>query len=402
MTKLSDIFYLNRASRYANPMFGNDRLPIVYGDLSDGIDGNWTLPCIDTVNWVYAFAGHEVLSAANGNTVTIYEDGMELTGGGVDYDFDELNDYEGLGNIAIIDMVNPKDNAVITATGKGKPTATGGATLTENIIDIVYDFLTVENDFTSALFESTAKSKASQIFSAQSYEAAGIILNDKEIWQIIIEMMASFLGSAYFNGSGELVLTIDDGTLSQYGQAGIIRKSETILIEAKQRLANIINQCPCNYAYNYVSGEFKQETDAAAHTDAASQGIYGVRKPNAPYQFYWCRDLTSVQTVQDIIVAKFKDPIYEIAIDVQNLAQAGIDQGDVFIRSVDSLYDSNEDLLLNQYWQAIGVKPDFQSNKIALRALQTNYFLTLAYLLDGSFEFDGDVLLGGDRDTTVF
>jgi hypothetical protein len=95
---------------------------------------------------------------------------------------------------------------VITVRGKGKPTASGGATLMTNIIDIVYDFLTVECDFTSADFESTYKAKASQIFTAQSYLAAGVIQEDGVIWDIVIEMMASFLGSAYKNGSDLLVL----------------------------------------------------------------------------------------------------------------------------------------------------------------------------------------------------
>ena len=70
---------------------------------------------------------------------------MEL--GGANYVFDEKNNYEGLGDIATIDMVNPKDNAIITARGMGKPTATGGATLMENIIDIVDDYLTVRKRF---------------------------------------------------------------------------------------------------------------------------------------------------------------------------------------------------------------------------------------------------------------
>lgn len=395
---LSDTFYLSRASRYSAPLNGNDRLPVVYGDLTDGTEGIWTLPCINTAAFVYAFAGHSVLTVAGGNSISIYADGVLVAP--ASYAFSASNNYEAKGIIATVIFTTDRANAVITARGKGKVLT--GTTLMENIIDIVTDFLTVENDFTSALFESTYKARASQIFTAQAYKAAGVIYEDGVIRDIIMKMMASFLGSAYKSGADLLVLEIDDGTISQYGQTGIIRKSDAQVIDVRQRLCNIINQCPAHYAYSYAAGEFKSETNDSAHADAASQGIYGVREPNTPYQFYWCRDLTSVQKIQDIIVGKFKHPIYEIEIDDMTMKHVHIDTGDVFIFSVDSLYDRNGDQLLNYYWRCIAAKPDFQRGKINFRALQTNYFLTIAHLLDGSFILDGSVKLGGDRDTITY
>lgn len=400
MTLLSDIHYLARAGRYANPDNSNERLPVVYGDLTDGTLGNWVIPCIDTVNFVYCFAGHEVLSVANGNSINVYENDLLLDP--ALYSFDEANDYEGLGTIATIDFTTTKAGSVISVRGKGKPTTAGGATLMTNIVDIVYDFLTVECDFTSSDFESTYKAKASQIFTAESYAAAGVINEDAEIWETVISMMASFLGSAYKNGSDLLVLEIDDGTLSQYGQAGIIRKSDAYLVDARQRLANLINQVPAHYAYNHVTGEFRSETNTVAHADAASQSIYGVREPETPFQAYWCRDLTSIQKIQDIIVAKFKHPVYEIEIADVTMKHPQIDVGDVFVYSVDSLYDRGGDQLLNHYWRTISARPDFQRGRVNLRALQTNYFLTAAYLADGTYLADGSVKAGNNRDTTVY
>ena len=402
MSKLSDTFYVKRAGTYSAPLNTNAALPVVYGDLTDGIDGLWELPCLNSTDWVYAYAGSEVLSLANGNSIVIYEDGLILTGGGVDYTFDEKNDYEGHGFIATIDMVHPKLNAVITATGMGKPRTIGGSVLMENLIDIVYDFLTVENDFVAGDFEETYKTMASHIFRKQRYYAAGVIYQDREIWEIITEMMASFLGSAYLDGDGDLVLAIDDGTLLQYGQAATLRKSEIDLKSAKQRLCNIINQCPCEYGYDYVLGLFKYETDASAHADAASQGIYGVKKPSTPYQFYWCRDTTDVQTIQDIIVDKFKSPLYEIEIDDQTITHIGVDQGDVFLASIDSLYDKEGFQLLNNYWKCVGVRHDYANSKISFRALQTAYFLTIAYIADGTYKADGSIKAGGNRDSVTY
>ena len=400
MTKLSDTYFLKRASGYSNPINGNDRLPVIIGDMTDGIDGNWRLPCLNQTDWVYAFAGHEVLSIGNGNSIVIYEDGLVMTGGGVDYTFDEKNDYQGNGEISTVDMVNPKLNAVITATGMGKPTATGGATLMENIIDIVDDFLTVENDFSSSLFESTAKATAASIFDGQSYKAAGAITQDVAIWQTIVNMMGSFLGSVFINGEGELVLDVDINTIPL--GADIISKGDAYLSDAKLKRDNIINQVPANYAYDYVLNRFKSHTDTSTHLDAISQSVFGVRTPKTPYQFYWCRDLTSVQKVQDYIVEKLKDPIYEIEITAATLKQAGIDIGDFVVYSTDSLYDQAGAELTNQYWKTTSVKPNYAKNKIIFRALQTPFFLTTAKLLDGSWILDGSEMLGGKRDLTTY
>ena len=400
-TKLTDTFYLKRAGRYAAPLNSADRLPVVYGDLTDGTLGVWTLPEIDTANYVFAFAGHEVLSVANGNSISIYENDLLLDP--AMYTFNEANNYEGLGVIATIDFTTPKTGSVITARGMGKPTTSGGATLMENIVDIIYDLMTVENDWTAANFKGTAKARAAQLFTAQSYKAAGAIVEDAVLWDIVTDMLSSFLGSAWLDGNGKLVLDIDTNTIAyEYGQNAIFSRADAELTDAIQRLANIINQCPCNYSYNYVAGEFKKQTNDTAHADAISQGIYGVREPNTPYQFYWCRDLTSVQTVQDLIVAKFKDPLYEITIQDASPKHYDVDVGAIIIFSAESLYGKDGNPLRNHFWRVLSVQPDLQSMTAKVRTLQTQYYLTAGYLADGTYLADGSIFAGSNRDMTIF
>ena len=400
-TKLTDTFYLKRAGRYAAPLNSADRLPVVYGDLTDGTLGVWTLPEIDTANYVFAFAGHEVLSVANGNSIAIYENDLLLDP--AMYTFNEANNYEGLGVIATIDITTPKTGSIITARGMGKPTTSGGATLMENIVDIIYDLMTVENDWTAANFEGTAKARAAQLFTAQSYKAAGAIVEDAVLWDIVTDMLSSFLGSAWLDGNGKLVLDIDTNTIAyEYGQNAIFSRADAELTDAIQRLANIINQCPCNYSYNYVAGEFKKQTNETSHADAISQGIYGVREPNTPYQFYWCRDLTSVQTVQDLIVAKFKDPLYEITIQDASPKHYDVDVGAIIIFSAESLYGKDGNPLRNHFWRVLSVQPDLQSMTAKVRTLQTEYYLTAGYLADGTYLADGSIFAGSNRDMTIF
>jgi hypothetical protein len=356
------------------PATDHPKLPIGYGDMTDGLSGIWELPIIDHLTYTYAFLGHEVISMANGNNVTIYADGVPLAAS--NYAFDELNDYQGLGTISTITFTSDRSATVITAQGKGKPTTTGGSVLIDNIIDIIYDFLTVENDFTSSLFDASMKARSKQVFTAQAYKAAGVINSEKVIWDIITEMMASFLGNAYLDGSGNLSLEIDDGTVNQTGNT-IIAYGIT-LNEAKMRLENLINQCPAKYRYNYIDSEFKGETDSTDHADLASQGIYGVRKPTESYQFYWCRDLTSIQKMQDIIVNKLKDPLYEIDIEDLSLKYMDLDLGSFFAMTADSLYDEKGSPLYNQIWKVLSVSPDFSNDKIVFRALQTPYYMTIS------------------------
>ena len=302
----SDTYLLPRAGSYANPLNSNDRLPLVYGDLTDGDSGNWQLPCIDTVNHVYAFAASAVLSVANGNSVSIYADDALVAP--ANYTFSESNNYESKGNIASITITSDQGNAVITARGKGKDDA---GSLMENIVDIGDDFLTVENVFSSSDFEGTAKARAKALFSSQGYVAAGVIDQDVKYWDLLQKMMGSFLGSVYFNAENKLVLEIDDGITVQ-NPAAIISKADIRLTGAVQRMASLVNECPAEYAYNYQASRLRSHDDGSSSADSQSRGIYGVRPPDAPYQFFWCRDLTSVRIMQGIITGRYGGPVWEV------------------------------------------------------------------------------------------
>ena len=383
---LDSTFYLRRAGNYANPLNTADLLPVVYGDLTDGTEGVWVLPCIDKVNFVYCYADHPVLSVAAGNAVEIYSAGVLVDP--ADYVFNHSHDFEPPDpppavhdtgdDIATVTFTADQGENVITARGKGKimlPLTLAGETPIANIVDMVGDFLTGENDFTAAIFEATAKAKAVQTFDKWSYVAGGVIHQDGKIWDIITSMMSSFLGSAYLNGAGKLVLEIDDGTIDQYsaGVPATLPKQDTTMNSAVLRYADIINQCPCNYRYSYVYGQFRSATDDTDHADGISQGVYGVKKPSSPYQLYWSRTLATVQAVQDTIVGKYADPLYEIEIEDATLKRIYVDVGDPITYSADFLYDRNGQAMMDATWKVISVTPDFAAGKIKFRCLQIAY-----------------------------
>ena len=394
-------FWLGRAGRYSSSLNTNDRLPVVYGALTDGSSGNWVLPCIDTVNYVYCFAGHAVLTVANGNSINIYADDVLVSP--ANYTFSASNNYESKGAIATITFTSNQVNAVITGRGMGKPKADDATTLMTNIIAIIYDFLTVENSYATTLFDSTAKAMSSAKFTTKSYAAAGVIAEDDRTWDIVQRMIGSFYGMAYINGPGLLVLDIDDGTINQYAQAGIVSKTELTLVgEPQQQLQNLINQCPASYAYNYVTGEFRSHTDDSAHANLISQAAYGLQEPAWPFQCYWCRNLANVQTIQDIIVGKYAYPVWLVEISDKTLKRSNIDVGDLVIATIDCLYDMDGNELVNELFRVIGVKPNFSRGQIGFRLLDTGYSLTIAYLADGTYVADGSIKSGGNRDTTTY
>ena len=213
--------------------------------------------------------------------------------------------------------------------------------------------------------------------------------------------MGSFLGDCFLGGAGKLFLRIDDGSTPQI-ISGLIRYGNTRLQDAKARLVNLINQCPASYAYNYATEEFRRHTDAAAQADTVSQGIFGTRKPVSPYQFYWCRDTTDVQTMQSIIVGRLAYPLYEVVLEDLSLENVHVDQGDFIQASVDSLYDENEDPLLNQIWRVMAVSPEPSRRLVTFRLLQTDIFVGAGYIADGTHLADGSVKAGGSRDMTLY
>ena len=84
-----------------------------------------------------------------------------------------------------------------------------------------------------------------------------------------------------------------------------------------------------------------------------------------------------------MIIEKLKDPLYEIEIIDSTLKRAAVDIGDTVAFSADSLYSQAGIQLLNHFWKIISVMPDYGKNNITFRALQTQYFMTFAYLASG-------------------
>jgi len=282
----------------------------------------------------------------------------------------------------------------ITAQGQGSLHPTAGTLLT-NPVDVVWDFLYTWCDVDSGIFDTTAKQTAYVKGLTQAYTCAGVILEDCTPWDKATEIMSSFLGSIYINGEGDIVLSIDDNSVQ--ADPAIIQRHEAYLTDAKLKLSNLINCVPFEYAYDYVQGRFLNGESGSANYDTASGNMYGLRKPDETFKFYWCRQTTPVNTVIDLIIDKLAAQLYQIELKDITMKRLAVDIGDWVVYSALDLYDREGLQMANRMWKVTGVSPDFRAGTMTFRALETPYFLTQQHLADGSIDADGSHKAGNCR-----
>jgi len=402
---LFETFYLSRAGRYTTPENTNDRLPIIYGDMTDGNTGNWSAPCIDTTPGaeVFCFASHETLSVANGNSIAVYDDDVLVNP--ANYTFNHSHNFESEGVISSITFSSsPTSNSNITVTGKGKPTSPGSNVLMENIVDILIDYLVNETDsgVTDGDIDSTYKAVTKNKFIDADYTAAGAIVEDNVIWETLTLMMSSFNGGVLINNNNKIVFRMKtSSSLELYGEVvDIIDKGDMSFISANIRYENILNRIPIRYSYNYAKKDFNSITDTIAASDTASINIYGTRKPSEAFPLYWCRNINDAVNIQSLLVNRqnTQSKVWEIYIKDNTLKRVHLNAGDYVVASIDELYDSEGMALSNAILEIIDINYDFNKGVLEFRCLDTGFYKTLCWKADGTVQADGSRKACGDRD----
>lgn len=343
---------------------------------------------VDLFNWSRdggtSFAGTNVpCTAAPGLTL---EDGVTIT-------FGAVNGHT-IGNFWEFRARPSPVGSEITAKGFGAVHPIIGG-LMSNPIDVCWDFLKAWCEVLDATFDDTAKQTAYVKCATLGYTAGGVINEDCTPWDKCVEILSSFLGSIYINGHGLVVFSIDDNSIQT--DPTIIQRHEAYLKDAKLKFSNLINCVPFEYAYDYVQGQFWGYMDGSLNQDNASIAMYGYRKPEETFKFYWCRDINVVDTVLDKIVEKLANPLYQIELEDISMKRLCVDIGDWIVYSAMDLYDREGFQMINRYWKVIGVSPDFTAGTMTFRALETPYYLTDQHLADGTIYADGSHKAGNCR-----
>lgn len=396
-SQLTDTYYAQRAEGCPAPYNDNDRLPRVYGDLTQGDVGAWKLPLIDTENRIYCYSMDPVVDPA-GQTIFVAGVAQEE---GVDYTFDP--DNATLKHYATVTfLADLEESAVneVTAIGKGKTDESGA--LIENPVDVVEDFLS-EAGWTGE-FNDHKTSRARSICARRRYRAAGVINRDASIISIVLEIMGSFLGSAYLDGRGRLCLDIDEGPVGmQYGN--ILPRHETRLEQAEQSLENLINQALFYYRYNYDLNDWDASSSGTTTQGTSSKGIYGVRSPEDAIECKWCRESTIVDQLIEIIISKLCQPVWGIELDDVTLKRVMMDVGDdlaVYLPQIRAA-DFNATAFVNQICKITDLAIDLNRGTVRFGLLDFGAYMTEGFhLADGSVTAGGSIVAGGDRDTEVY
>ncbi len=398
LLQLQDVFALPRAGRYAHPERAAERLPLVYGDLTlpSGNNGVYLCPQIDTENSVFCLAAHHILSVAQGNSFSLYDDEGLIDPG--EYTVTSGGDYEGKGEIAYATFSVPPVGAV-RARCKGKEK---NGSLLENPLDIIEDFLGLvgfPSDFMEPTFFSAARAHAAE----KGYRAAGVIGRVLSPAETLQEILYCFLGDWWVDASRKLRVFLDRKDGGGHGVVGHLAERDNAFFEILAHRDDIVNQAPVNYAHDYVEEEFSAYDDGADTASLASQSVHGVRLPTeGAFEFRWVRDAATVRELQELIVSRFAFGSATWEFHDRTFRNLLCERGDYLTGSAGWAYDADLNPRVNQILRLLSREIDFQAQEVIYTLYDTGYYLTVAHPADGGRPAGGSVLAGGERDTTRY
>ncbi len=395
--RLSDAFPIGRASRYADPEFEDQSLPIIYGDLtvpSRENAGVYELPKIDPAGGgVYCVAAHEISGA-----VALFDDGGRIEPGR--YSLELARNYQGRGAIATAAFADPPKGRV-TAVCKGRKNDSGAHI--ENPAEVVYDLMTSVWGFSEQDLDMQALSRAAVGAKAYGYRAGGIILDDHAPADILTSLLGDFLGRYEIDPFGRLKIHIAGEEPSAISPQKVLPRFGHSSIEAEMARDTVVNQVPVLYARDYPGARYIKHDDGSATRNISSQRLYGVRRPpQSPLRLDWVRRERVAATVQSRIVERCHEPTRMLTIEDSSLRALEIEPDDYVAFSVPWMRSEKLEPLVNQIGEVIEVNYDLGEQGMELKIRDTGFFLTSSFLLDGSRTLEGGRLLGAERDAATY
>ena len=294
---------LATTSRYGSPGVNQQNviLPLPYGNLIENSDeAVWVCPQIGTLT--YCVAGWPIQSVAQGNTITVYVDGV-LTAAG--WTFDESDNFESQGNIATLTFsVDP--GGIVSVRCNGKYTTK----LLTNPVDIIEDWIAYAAGILGALSwetEPTSFTKGKLYCDDQSFVAAGVILSNNTLGFWIKTILASFFGSFRFNSAGKLEISFLNADY-ELNVVETLQEHEAIRLEATRNLENVVNQVISNYAISYAKIDRRYKNNALTSyfltlDESETSTIEGAGK--IELNLDWNRNTASVGVLHDILFNRF-------------------------------------------------------------------------------------------------
>lgn len=394
-------------SGYSNPGDNQQNLilPLPYGDLTENSDsGVWVCPQIGEK--VYCAAGWPVLSVANGNVVSVYVDGVLQSSG---YTFDESNNYESQGNIAIITFSADQGDATVSVRMKGKETSEGSGVLITNPIDVIEDWMDYcSNLLTGAVWEKDnyTFTKAKALADSYNYTCAGVIQSNNTLGFWIQSILNSFVGWFQFSSTGALKVFLREVVTVSSVQE-FFDEYEAIQLDVSKDLGNVLNRIIINYAVCYakIDRRFKEggessyfrTADETTGSDTASIKRYGVKLPE-PFNFDWTRKTMGVELAQSILLGMYNTPEFVVRYTGQDFKWVPLELNDQVQGTISLVRDSDNEVVEDVVYE-LREKTQNLDDFTTSFVIQSLTFIDLAegLLYDGEFYFDGSKYFDGEK-----
>ena len=402
---LYDKWEVPRSSLYTSPAQDNQALPIVLGDMTENVDidedgdgvvdkGPISLVCIDTINDVWAMACHALVTAANGQSILLYDDDGLINAG--DYTYTASGDYESVGTTISYVTFSVAPTGSVTGSYKGAPDDAGD--LITNPIECVEKMLSIMGE--TATFEATTFQKAVNEADEQGYTCAGIIMadNPKAYW--IGHILSNFIGSWFIDEHDEIVIHLDTGSEDFTAVVGELKES---MLKGPLKLSpsvdNLVTRPVINYAVSYAKIDRRFKTDANASYLQTYSDTDQTDDISTPLSFDFTRNTATVTAVasriDDLYGAGLK--IYK-GVKTTDFTLVNWEPGDYFSFGSKWQYDDDGNTLAGQVGRVLNITLDLANREITLDFYDTgNYLLAEPDYYDGTRYVGDGLTYGGER-----
>ncbi len=378
-------------------------IPTIYGEVDSTSEtlpfiGAWKMPLIRSDTSIlrkkYCYAGHECLSTAAGNAPRVWIDneaGSETTSfvfNGSDTSFD----IKPITTIELVATSNFKLD--VTVRGMGKPTSAASTTRMDNLVDIVTDFIQVENssvfqiDPTNSI-DSKTFLKSTNYTPAPPGKAAGIITKDVPVWTQIQEMLAGLGGTAFLSSDdGELKFVIDQ-FMRAPDSSLIISRGDILNTQAVSRVKNIYNSMQVKAGWFESLKDYQLISNVTTSTTSINN--YGKRDLilTSKWSFtgtdaFFLRN----EGFNNAVTKGTLQPLDVIISVIANPVVMQIEPGlDYLYLTFENLIGTDGNAKINEFCKVLSMKFLLDQNKVEVTVLDTN-----------QWKDDG----AGSRDMTIY
>lgn len=397
MLDLSATLKLRRAGDYSAPRKQTALLPVVYGDMSLGGGGGlWDAVCLDKDSFVYALAGHALRPVAAGNAVTLFDGEGQVIDPSA-YSLDLAHDFENQGVIATATFgEDAQSREPITVRAQGRADEAGA--LIANPVEIIRDLLLGLAGAEGEDLDQAAFSRARARAESLGYAAAGVIVKEASLGNLVTAVLADFLGSWWPGGNGRLRVFLDlgAGSLSESDIAACLRQGDLSGVSVQATLADMVNRAPVSFAYNFAVKEYQGYYHGLDTQGLKAQGLYGLAATTL--ELPWVRLASVARTVSQRLVDLLGRPRRVIYCQENSLINLPLEKGDAVLLGLSWLLDPQGRPLKNQIVRVLGLEPDLDAGTVGYTLLDTGLYKTLAAPADGRGRADGSLEAGGGRD----